>query len=62
MIGKRRFVTVMTTVLCIALIEGIAQFKATAGLGSNAQIALLGIMATYFGFDMGTKRATGGVS
>ena len=52
MIGKRRFIVIMFSVACILAVELV-----NSGWSSMGMTALMGVVGTYFGFDMGKKNS-----
>jgi len=54
MIGKRRFIVIMTAMGLILAVELV-----NSGWSSMGMTALMGVVGTYFGFDMGDKIKNG---
>lgn len=56
----RRWSVAMFGLLGIFVVEFVAQMWNTAGLSATAQISVLGLCGTYFGFDGLSKKAENG--
>lgn len=61
MVTKRRFTVALVAVLVCGFVEIVAQiFGQTGGWSGTGQLALLGVVATYFGGDAARKKFENG--
>ena len=57
MIGKRRFIVMLVALALCAGVEATALLTGHGGWSAQGQMALLGLVAFYFGGDALSKRA-----